>query len=164
MSDQLNIFSDKLLGNTGFQLDFGLDTFTDYQGTTPQERTQLDVAAQRKFFNDKLTVRVGSSVDVAGESASGDATPLIGNVSLEYELTEDGQYRLKGFRRSEFENVIDGQTIVSGISLIFQQEFNKFSQLWSAILRKKQQQLLQEEEQKEELKPSQENRKTNKID
>ncbi|WP_405202097.1 translocation/assembly module TamB domain-containing protein [Dokdonia sp. LLG6352-1] len=164
LSDQLNIFSDKLLGNTGFQLDFGLDTFTDYQGTTPQERTQLDIAAQRKFFNDKLTVRVGSSVDVAGESANGDATPLIGNVSLEYELTEDGQYRLKGFRRSEFENVIDGQTIVSGISLIFQQEFNKFSQLWDAILRKKQQQLIEEEKEKEALEPSPENRKTNKID
>ena len=151
LSDQLNIFSDKLLGNSGFQLDFGLDSFTDYQGTTPQERTQLDIAAQRKFFDDKLTVRVGSSVDVAGESPNGDATPLIGNVSLEYELTEDGQYRLRGFRRSEFENVIDGQTIVSGISLIFQQEFNKFSQLWDAILRKKQQELIEEEKEKEKV-------------
>ena len=163
LSDQLNIFSDKLLGKTGFQLDFGLDSFTDYQGTTPQERTQLDIAAQRKFFNDKLTVRVGSSVDVAGQSASGESTPIIGNVSLEYELTEDGQYRLKGFRRSEFENVIDGQTIVSGISLIFQQEFNKFSQLWDAILRNKQQQLIAEEEAKKEAAPVEEKLENNKT-
>ncbi|WP_396596573.1 translocation/assembly module TamB domain-containing protein [Dokdonia sp. R86516] len=162
LSDQLNIFSDKLLGKTGFQLDFGLDSFTDYQGTTPQERTQLDIAAQRKFFGDKLTVRVGSSVDVAGQSASGESNPLIGNVSLEYELTEDGQYRLKGFRRSEFENVIDGQTIVSGISLIFQQEFNKFSQLWDAILRKKQQQLVEEEKAKKEATPPEETIENNK--
>ena len=162
LSDQLNIFSDKLLGKTGFQLDFGLDSFTDYQGTTPQERTQLDIAAQRKFFNDKLTVRVGSSVDVAGQSASGENTPIIGNVSLEYELTEDGQYRLKGFRRSEFENVIDGQTIVSGISLIFQQEFNKFSQLWDAILRKKQQQLIEEAKANKEVTPPEETIKNNK--
>jgi hypothetical protein len=80
-------------------------------------------------------VRVGSEVDIQGRSAAGEATPIIGNVSLEYILSEDGRYRLKGFRRSEFENVIDGQTIVSGIGLIFTQEFNKFSELWDAILR-----------------------------
>ena len=141
LSDQLNVFSDKLLGNTGFQLDFGLDSYTDYQGTSPQDRTQLDIAAQRKFFDDRLTVRVGSSVDVEGERPAQESGTLIGNVSLEYAITQDGQYRLKGFRRNEFENVIDGQTIVSGISLIFQQEFNQFSQLWDAILRKKKKEL-----------------------
>ena len=38
------------------------------------------------------------------------------------------------FDSNEFENIIDGQTIVSGIGLIFTQEFNKFSELWEAIL------------------------------
>ncbi|WP_144666231.1 translocation/assembly module TamB [Dokdonia sp. Hel_I_53] len=164
LSDQLNIFSDKLLGNSGFNLDFGLDSFTDYSGTTASERTQLDIAASRKFFNDKLKVSVGSSVDVQGESTSGEGTPLIGNVSLEYELTEDGQYRLRGFRRSEYENVIDGQTIVNGISVIFQQEFNQFSELWDAILRKKQEELIEEEKAEKENQPSQEKIDANKID
>ncbi len=35
------------------------------------------------------------------------------------------------------ENVIDGQTIVSGIALIFTQEFNKFSELWDALVKSK---------------------------
>ncbi|WP_310991995.1 translocation/assembly module TamB domain-containing protein [Aequorivita marina] len=135
LSDQLNTFSDKLLGNTGVELDFGLDSYTDYQGETPQERTQLDIAAQKKLFNDRLIVRVGSEVDLQGSSPNNEPTPLIGNVSLEYLLTSNGRYRLKGFRRNEFENVIDGQTIVSGIALIFTQEFNKFDELWQAILR-----------------------------
>ena len=133
----MNVFSDKLLGKTGLELDFNLDTFTDYQGETPQERTQLDIAAQKKLFDDRLIVRVGSEVDVQGSSPTGQATPVIGNVSVEYVLTEDGRYRLKGFRRNEFENVIDGQTIVSGIALIFTQEFNKFSELWDALVKSK---------------------------
>lgn len=135
LSDQLNTFSDKLLGNSGVELDFGLDSYTDYQGETPEERTQLDIAAQKKLFNDRLIVRVGSEVDLQGSSSNNEPAPLIGNVSLEYLLTENGRYRLKGFRRNEFENVIDGQTIVSGIALIFTQEFNKFDELWQAILR-----------------------------
>ncbi|WP_299669997.1 translocation/assembly module TamB [uncultured Polaribacter sp.] len=135
VSGQLNAFSDKILGGSGIELDFGLNSFTDYQGDAPTDRTQLDIAAQKKLFNERLTVRVGSEVDIQGSSANGETTPLIGNVSLEYKITEDGRYRIRGFRKSEFENVIDGQTIVSGLALIFTKEFNEFSQLWDAILR-----------------------------
>jgi len=138
VSEQLNSFSDKIMGNTGVELDFGLDSYTDYQGDSPADRTQLDIAAQKKLFNDRLTVRVGSEVDLQGSSSSGEETPIIGNVSLEYTLSEDGRYRLKGFRKSEFENVIDGQTIVSGIGLIFTEEFNQFSELWDSIFKEKQ--------------------------
>jgi len=45
-------------------------------------------------------------------------------------LTENGKYRLKGFRMNRYDNVIDGQLIVSGIALIFTQEFNKFKELF----------------------------------
>jgi translocation and assembly module TamB len=135
VSDQLNAFSDKVLGDSGIELDFGLNSYTDYQGNAPTDRTQLDIAAQKKLFNDRLTVRVGSAVDIEGGSSTGEEAPIVGNVSLEYTLTEDGRYRLKGFRKSEFDNVFDGETVVNGIALIFTQEFNKFSELWDAILR-----------------------------
>ncbi|WP_223446216.1 translocation/assembly module TamB domain-containing protein [Polaribacter litorisediminis] len=137
VSEQLNAFSDKILGGSGLELDFGLQSFTDYQGDAPTDRTQLDIAAQKKLFNERLIVRVGSEVDLQGSSANREKTPLIGNVSLEYKITEDGTYRIRGFRKSEFENVIDGQTIVSGIALIFTREFNEYYQLWDAIFRAK---------------------------
>lgn len=136
VSDQLNAFSDKLLGRTGVQLEFGLDSYTDYQGETPTERTQLEVAAKKKLFNDRLIVSVGSEVDIQGSSPTEETTPLIGKVSIEYVLTPNGRYRLKGFRRNEYENMIDGQTIVSGFALIFTQEFNEFHELWQAIFKK----------------------------
>ncbi|KJJ38126.1 translocation/assembly module TamB domain-containing protein [Aequorivita vladivostokensis] len=155
ISDQLNVFSDKLLGNTGVELDFGLDSYTDYQGETAQQRTQLDIAAQKKLFDDRLIVRVGSEVDLQGSSSNNEPAPLIGNVTLEYLLTENGRYRLKGFRRNQFENIVDGQTIASGIALIFTQEFNKFDELWQALLRgetekeKEQKRILEEQEKKQ---------------
>lgn len=134
LSDQLNLLSNNLLGDTGFQLDFGLDSYTDYQGDSPQERTQLDITAEKSFMNERLVVRVGSEVDVQGSNqAPGETTPLIGNVSIEYLLTEDGKWRLKGFRRNRYENVIEGQIIASGLALIFAREFNKFRELWESI-------------------------------
>jgi len=131
LSDQLNMFSDKLLGDTGVELNFGVDSYTDYQGNTATERTQVDIEAQKRLLDDRLIVSVGSEVDVQGSNRPGEeASPVIGNVSIEYLLTETGRFRLKGFRRNEFENVIDGQLIVSGIAFIFTREFNEFQELW----------------------------------
>ena len=79
-------------------------------------------------------VSVGSAVDLqgSGNTDSGNA-PVVGNVSIEYLLTEDGRYRLRGYRSSQFENIIDGQIIVNGISLQFTREFNKFTELWQSM-------------------------------
>ena len=60
-------------------------------------------------------------------------TPIIGNVSLEYLLTENGRYRLRGFRKSEYENIIDGQMIITWVALIFNREFNEFSELFNPL-------------------------------
>lgn len=159
ISDQLNTFSDKLLGNSGVQLNFGLDSYTDYQGEGGgKERTTLDVAAQKKLLDDRLIVSVGSNVDLEGSPSDSEGpSPVIGNVSLEYLLTEDGRFSIKGFRRNAFENVIDGQLIISGISLIFTREFNKFDQLWQGLFRPNQtkEETIKEENTKE--KPKDEN-------
>ncbi|MCM4167770.1 hypothetical protein KCTC52924_01426 [Arenibacter antarcticus] len=135
LSGQLNQFSDKLIGSTGVELDFGLDSFTDYQGDTPQDRTQLDVSASKQLFNNRLIVQVGSEVDIEGSDQGAEGTPVIGNVSVEYLLTENGRFRLKGFRKNEFESVIDGQLIVTGIALIFNREFNQFKELFAKAVK-----------------------------
>lgn len=131
LSGQLNALSSNLLGNSGIDLDLDLDSFTDYQGNTPEERTQLNVSARKQLFDDRLVVQVGSQVDVEGGSQnSQQASGLLGNVSIEYLLTENGRYRLRGFQRNEFESIIDGPLIVTGFGVIFNREFNTFRQLW----------------------------------
>ncbi|WP_417364126.1 translocation/assembly module TamB domain-containing protein [Galbibacter sp.] len=136
LSDQLNSFSNKLMGNTGVALNFGLDSYTDYQSETPQERTELDINASKSLFDNRLVIQVGSEVDIQGSSsAEGRNAPVIGNVALEYLITKDGRYRLRGYRKNQFESVVDGELIVTGISLIFSKEFNKFKELWERKMR-----------------------------
>jgi hypothetical protein len=135
LSDQLNTFSDKLTGNTGISLNFDVNSYTDYQGNTSQNRTDVDVTAQKKLMDDRLVVEAGSSMNVQGQQRAGESQALVGNVSVEYLLTEDGRWKLRGFRKSEYENVIDGQVFVGGIALIFTREFNKFKVLWDKAYR-----------------------------
>ncbi|PWH87207.1 translocation/assembly module TamB domain-containing protein [Brumimicrobium oceani] len=131
ISDQLNTYSDKLLGNSGVELNFGLNSYTDYQGETAEERTDLNVSAQKKLLDDRLIVQVGSTVNVQGDAQAGEENAVVGNASIQYLLTKDGRWRLKGFRSSEYENVIDGQVYVNGIALIFQRQFNHWNKLFS---------------------------------
>lgn len=134
LSGELNTFSDKVFGNSGFDLDFDLDSFTDYQGDSPEDRTKLNINAKKNFFNDRLIITAGSAVDVKGSSQVDQGkTPIIGNVSLEYLLSENGRYRLKGFSREEYQNVVDGQIILTGVALIFNREFNRFSELFNPL-------------------------------
>jgi len=136
LSDQITNFSNKLVGKTGVTLDVGLDSYTDYQGNTPINKTQLDVNASKRLFNNKLIVEVGSGIDIQENSQNaGQATPLVGTVNIQYLFSENGRWRLKAFRKNKFESVVDGQVVVTGIALVFNREFNKFKELWQKILR-----------------------------
>lgn len=131
LSSQLNALSDKLFGASGFSVDFDLDSYTDFQSGGPTDRTQLNVAAKQRLMDDRLVISVGGQMDVEGGNENvnqGDA--LFGDVSVEYLLDNRGQWRAKAFRKNQFESVIDGQLIITGISFIFNKEFNAFKELW----------------------------------
>ena len=131
LSGQLNNYSDKLFGNTGIDVGFDLNSNTGNPSNGGQTQTQLGITAKKQLFNDRLIVQVGSEVDVAGGQSSSEGSPIIGNVSVEYLLTQDKRLRLQGFSKNEYEGLIDGQVTVSGIALIFTREFNRFKELWS---------------------------------
>lgn len=131
LSSQLNALSDRIFGQTGFSLAMDLDSYTDFQSGDPQDRTQLNVAARQSLMDDRLVISVGGQMDVEGGNQNpnqGDA--LFGDVSIEYLLDTRGQWRAKAYRRNLFESIIDGQLIVTGISLIFNKEFNAFRELF----------------------------------
>jgi hypothetical protein len=131
LSSQLNTFSDRLFGNSGFSVDFDLDSYTDYQSGAAEDRTQLNVAAKQSLMDDRLVISVGGQVDVeGGNQQPGQGNAVFGDVSLEYLLDQRGRWRVKTFRKNQFESVIDGQLIITGISFIFNKEFNSFTELW----------------------------------
>jgi hypothetical protein len=82
-------------------------------------------------MDDRLVISVGGQVDVeGGNQQPGQGNAVFGDVSLEYLLDQRGRWRVKTFRKNQFESVIDGQLIITGISFIFNKEFNSFNELW----------------------------------
>jgi|GEM_PF-1731609 len=127
LSGQLNTLSAKYI--KAVELDMNLNSYTDYQSGQASDRTVANLNLRKNLFNERLAVQIGSQVDLEGQNRQQqNASDLIGDVTVEYLITDDGVYRFKAFRRNQFEGVIEGQLIITGVSLVYNREFNYFSE------------------------------------
>nr|MBX2840373.1 translocation/assembly module TamB [Flammeovirgaceae bacterium] len=125
LADQLNKLSGKYI--QGVDLSFGLDTYDDYSGGQAQTKTELDVKVSKEFMNDRLEIEVGGSFDLEGEENPNEkqSSGIDADVAIIYKLTENGQYRLKGFRENSYDT-FDGELINMGIAFIMVKDFKEW--------------------------------------
>ncbi|MEO6903816.1 MAG: translocation/assembly module TamB domain-containing protein [Bacteroidia bacterium] len=130
LTSQLNQLSQKYV--KGVDLNLGVNSYDDYSSGKEEGRTQLQVGISKQLFDNKVTVNVGGNIDVEGEKATqNNASNIAGNVVIEYKLTDDGRYKLRGFRKNEYENAIEGELIKTGFGIMYTRNYNKIKQLFS---------------------------------
>lgn len=147
LSGQLNAYSAKYL--KGVELNFDLNSYTDYQSGTAENKTDLDISLRKALFNERLVFQVGSQVGIEGSNRSYDASDVIGDVSLEYLLTKEGQYRLKAFRKNQYQDLVEGQLVVTGLSVLFSRDYDEFKDLFKRTPKKEEEPQIETEEQEE---------------
>ena len=119
-------------------LNLGLESYDDFSTGQQQGRTQVKVGVTKQLFKDKVSVQVGGNIDVEGQKAKeNNASEIAGNVLVEYKLTDDSRYKLKMFRKNEYENAIEGELTKTGIGILFTKDYNKLRQLFVRRPRKK---------------------------
>jgi len=135
VSAQLNQLSSKLI--PGMSLNFDIQSYNDYQSGEAQGRTQVEIGLKKELFNQRLTVQLGGAVDVEGEKAKQNSTSEItSDVTIEYKLTKDGRYVLKGFRHNLYDGAIEGQIVETGGGVIYVRDFNNWKEFFTAPKKK----------------------------
>lgn len=130
LTQQLSNLSEKYV--KGVDLNVGVNSYEDYSSGQQEGRTQLQLGVSKTLLNDRVTVQVGGNVDVEGEKArQNNASNVAGNISVEYKLTDDGRYKLKGFRENEYENPIEGELTKTGFGIMYRRNYNKLRELLS---------------------------------
>lgn len=125
LSSQLNQWSSKLV--PGVEMNFDIQSYEDYQSGQAEGRSQLNLGVKKQLFNERLSVQVGGKIDMEGERAKENSvSDIASDVTIEYKVTKNGQYRLKGFRKNLFEGAIEGQLVETGVGLIFVRDFNSW--------------------------------------
>lgn len=136
LSDQLNALSGKYI--KGAELNFNLQTTEDYVGTTAQQNTALQVGVKKELFNQRVSVQVGSNIDLnSSQQTSTGAQNITGDVVVEYKITEDGRYRFKAFRENQFEGIIDGMLYKTGVGILFTRDYNSLKELFASPAKEK---------------------------
>lgn len=129
LSEQLNKLSASFI--PGLEMNFNLQSYEEYTSGDAEGRTELTVGVKKELFDERLSVQVGGSVDLEGEKATqNQANDIASDVVIEYKLTKDGRYRLKGFRKNQYEGLIDGQLTETGVGAVLVREFNRLKELF----------------------------------
>jgi hypothetical protein len=136
LSAQLNKLGSKFV--PGVELNFDIQSYDDYSTGRVQGRTQVGIGIKKQLFNERISVQVGGTVDVEGTKATQNSTSdITSDVTLEYKLSKEGRYRLKGFRNNLYEGAIEGQIIETGVGVSYVRDFNKWKELFRAPAKKK---------------------------
>jgi hypothetical protein len=134
LTDQLNALSGKYV--KGAELNFNLQTTDEFSEAGVESNTSLQVGLKKELFNSRMSVQIGSSIDLSGGNPNGTQTTgqsLAGDVLVEYKITQDGRYKLKAFRENQFEGVIDGIMQRTGMGVSFTRNYNHFSELLKSL-------------------------------
>ncbi len=150
MTDQLNSLTDRYAGGLGLEL--GVNSYEDYSSGSAQGRTDLNVAVRQQFLNDRLTVRVGTDIGLEGQTENTNSmSGFGGDISVEYSITQDGRLRVRGFQRNQYEGYLEGDVRATGLSLIFEREYDDFADLFRNVERRQEKMKTRREEQAQKL-------------
>ena len=129
LSSALNEIAGNLI--KGVDIDLNLNSYRDYNNGGSAQRTDLNVALSKNFLDDRLTVTLGKNFGVQGQDAASNANnSFIPDVTIGYKLTKDGRYLLKAYRKNQFEVVLDGYVVETGIGFVVTMDYDKFNELF----------------------------------
>lgn len=132
LSQQLNNLAANLV--KGVELDFDVVSSEDYTSGNLENRTDLNVGVSKRLFDERLNVSVGTNIALEGGQQGNEATSAGNstspNINIEYMLSKDGRYLIRAYRRNEYEGVVEGFVVETGVGFVMSVEYNKFKEIF----------------------------------
>ncbi|MES2543380.1 MAG: translocation/assembly module TamB domain-containing protein [Bacteroidota bacterium] len=136
LSQQLTNIAGDLI--KGIELDFDLESTEDYTTGELQNKTDLNVGLSKQLLDDRLKVTIGSTFGLEGQAQTNQETNTIaGDVSAEYKLTKDGRYKVRAYRKNQYQVALQGQVVETGVAFVITMNYNKFKELFKKSKEKK---------------------------
>lgn len=136
-------------------INLGIDSYNNEAG---QNQTDVSLQVSQRFFDDRVRVTVGGKVSTGAESPAvqSSSEAMLGDVSLDWMIKKDGSQYLELFRRTSYQNILEGQVVEMGAGYAQEKQAFRFIDLFIPMSRKKRMKLqeyiqqLKEKEEREE--------------
>ncbi len=121
------------LSNMLSKISKDVDVGINYRPGDAISKNELEVALSTQLFNDKLTI--DSNVGVNNNNTTNqNASNIVGDVNVEYKLTDDGKVRIKAFNKSnENTQTISSGPYTQGVGVFYREEFDTTSELFKRL-------------------------------
>jgi hypothetical protein len=95
------------------------------------------VGLSKRLLNDRLQIAVGSNFGL-GTTGTQQATQgaknqnannIAGNVNVNYQLSKDGRYMLRFYRKNDYQGVVDGYIIETGFGFAMTVDYNQIREV-----------------------------------
>lgn len=124
IASQLN----KLAGNVIKGVDINVD-LNSYNSEYLNEGaggnvTELGLSVSKQLLNDRLKITAGGNLNLEENSGASKYSSVVGDFVLEYKLTENGNYRVRVFSKSNYDILLDQNSNKNGVSIYFNKSFD----------------------------------------
>jgi hypothetical protein len=134
LTEQLNQLAAGLI--QGVDINFDVVSTEDYTTGNLRNRTELNVGLSKSLLNERLKVSVGNNFELEGaQNSKRTGNNIAGNIAIDYQLSRDGRYMLRFYRKNDYEGIVDGYIVETGLSFILSADYNNIMEL---LRRKKQ--------------------------
>jgi len=117
-----------------------------------RQHTDLSVGLSKQFLDNRLSVIVGKSFTVDGNDPSANGRNNINNnvqfipdVNTAYKLSKDGRYVVRVYRRNQYEAILDGYFIETGVAFSLTMDYDKLKEIFQK--KKEEEKLLKQKKQ-----------------
>lgn len=112
-----------------------VDIGVNYRPGSEVSSDELDIALSKQLLNNRLSIDGNFGFN---NNQTTNTTGLIGDVNLEYKLTEDGRYRVKGFNRSNDNTQVttQGGPYTQGVGVFYREEYETWAELYRRYIKK----------------------------
>lgn len=112
-----------------------VDIGVNYRPGSQVSSEELDIALSKQLLNNRLSIDGNFGFN---NNQTTNSSGLIGDVNLEYKLTEDGRYRVKGFNRSNDNTQVttQGGPFTQGVGVFYREEYETWAELYKRYIQK----------------------------
>jgi hypothetical protein len=133
MNNALNSFLQSQISNVvgqSMDINLGMESRSDAEGG---RGTDYNFQFAKRFWNNRFRIVIGGTVST-GNTAQKDET-FIDNVAIEYRLDDSGTRYVKLFHDKNYESVLEGEVIETGIGVVLRKKVPNLGELF--IFKKK---------------------------
>ena len=128
MNNALNSFLQNQISNVvgqSMDISLGMESTDNAEG---QRGTDYNFQFAKRFWNNRFRIVIGGTVST-GNNTQKDQT-FIDNVAVEYRLDDSGTRYVKVFHEKNYESVLEGEVIETGIGVVLRKKVSKLGELF----------------------------------